>query len=544
MPGDAPFVDARKWTLIAVDVGTGKNHVLTPQPVVLKNFALSPDGTRVLYKAVVPQTVMLFRRETLQEWLVSTQGGQAPQPILERRTPSWVVFSTNNRELVFPEKGRLCSVNISDRRERVLLDKIPEQTREPRVASSGWLAFLAARPGTVPEDSKMYTIVEPTWDVFVTQLSQPKARTLADAEVQAQNSDLTWSADGRTLFYRSVDQQSYRETIRRWSTGGARTENVYASDQTIRGINVTHDGSRVLFSAQSAASPEDGYLLSAGKSVPQRVTDLNPQLAAFAFQVPKIIRFYSVDGNALDALLYLPAYASADQPVPVITYIYEKLSQFKNHFESEAQWYVSHGYGYLMPDVLVNPGFLSESYVKCVVPAVNAARAMGLTTGSFGVTGRSLGGIAGLSLISRSDVFAAAVLLAPPSDFFSTWADGRDRDIWTIETGQGRAGGTPWERHDRYIDNSPFFFADRVHTPVLIIHGKADFTVPFQQGMMMFSALRALHRSADLLIYRDADHSIVRGSRFRFIDLHQRTMEWWERYLRTNPEEKTKAATR
>jgi dipeptidyl aminopeptidase/acylaminoacyl peptidase len=168
---------------------------------------------------------------------------------------------------------------------------------------------------------------------------------------------------------------------------------------------------------------------------------------------------------------------------------------------------------------------------------------MDLTTGRFGVTGRSLGGIAGLSLVSRSDVFAAAVLLAPPSDFFSTWADGRDRDIWTIETGQGRAGGTPWERHNRYIDNSPFFFADRVHTPVLIIHGKADFTVPFQQGMMMFSALRAL-RPADLLIYRDADHSIVRGSLFRFIDIHQRTMEWWERYLRTTPEEKTKAAAR
>jgi dipeptidyl aminopeptidase/acylaminoacyl peptidase len=49
---------------------------------------------------------------------------------------------------------------------------------------------------------------------------------------------------------------------------------------------------------------------------------------------------------------------------------------------------------------------------------------------------------------------------------------------------------------------------------------------------MMFSALRALNRTADLLIYRDGEHSIVRGSRFRYIDFHEHTMEWWEKYLK------------
>lgn len=185
-----------------------------------------------------------------------------------------------------------------------------------------------------------------------------------------------------------------------------------------------------------------------------------------------------------------------------------------------------------MPDVLVKTKFLAEAYLTCVVPAVNAVREMNVSTGKFGISGGSLGGLAGLALISRSDIFAAAVLRAPPSDYFSTWGDGRDRDIWTIEDGQGRAAGTPWEQRDVYIDNSAFFHADRVHTPVLIVHGKADFTVPFQQGMMEFSALRALHKNADLLIYRDGDHSIVRGSKFRFIDFHEQAMKWWERYMR------------
>jgi dipeptidyl aminopeptidase/acylaminoacyl peptidase len=212
--------------------------------------------------------------------------------------------------------------------------------------------------------------------------------------------------------------------------------------------------------------------------------------------------------------------------------VYEELSSSRNHFNAEAQWHVSHGYGYLMPDVLIKAGYTGDSFVNSVVPAVNAVRGMDITTGKFGITGGSFGGYAGLFLISHSNIFAAAVLRAPPSDFFGTRGDGRDRDIWTIETGQARTTGTPWTNRDGYIENSPFFEAHRVHTPVLFVHGKADFTVPFQQGMMMFSALRALHRTADFLIYRDAEHSIVRGSRFRFLDFHQHAMDWWDRYLR------------
>jgi acylaminoacyl-peptidase len=156
---------------------------------------------------------------------------------------------------------------------------------------------------------------------------------------------------------------------------------------------------------------------------------------------------------------------------------------------------------------------------------------MGFTTGKFGINGGSFGGYAGLFLISHVDTFAAAVLRAPPSDFFSTWADGRDRDIWTIDNGQARANGDPWRAQQSYLANSPFFHADRVHTPLLIMHGQKDFTVPTQQGEMMFYALRYLKRPVELVLYRDGDHSIVRGSREDYLDYYQRTLDWWGKYL-------------
>ncbi len=531
MPFDVPFIDTREWTLVATDVNTGRITLLTPQPISLQRFSLSPDGKNVLFRAITPDSLKLFRQQCSQDWLVPIDGSQKPQAILAGRSPAWVIFSANGNGLLFPEKGVLLSISTSGTNEKALIENFPQKTQDPHLTSGNWLAVLAARPGTGPTDSKMYSIIEPTWDVAVAKVSTGNVEILTQNDDQTQNDDVAWSGDGSTLFYHSVNEKTYGETVRSWQPGNSHAKDIYSADQSVRGLSPTHDGLEVVFTAMSATSPEDGYEIESGKSASHRLTDLNPQLAAFHFQPPRLFHFYSADGDLLEGLLYLPPGTDPAHRVPVVTYVYEKLSPFKNRFDAEAQWYVSHGYGYLMPDVLVKPGFLTEAYVKSVIPAVNSVRAMEVSTGRFGITGGSLGGFAGLSLITHSDIFAAAVLRAPPSDFFSTWGDGRDRDIWTIESGQGRADGTPWNRRDGYIENSPFFEADRVHTPVLIVHGEADFTVPFQQGLMMFSALRALHRTADLLIYRDAEHSIVRGSRFRFLDFHAHTMEWWERYL-------------
>lgn len=532
MPGDMPFVDLRTWTLFSVNISTNRSRALTPKPVPLVGFSISHDGSRVLYRAIVPETLDHFRREKFEEWIVPTDGSQPPQALLQGNTPSWMVFSADGGALFFPEKGALHSIDLSGGNDKVLTENFAMQSRDPQVSSNGLLAAIAARPGTAPTDTKMYTIIEPTWDVLVVKPGDAARPALTSGEKDTQNGDLAWSADGNSLFYRSNDEQTYRETLHRWRAGTGENSILYAADRSIHALSPSRDGSVLAFTAQTAIAPDDGYLLDAGKTEPRRITEVNPQLSTFAFQAPKMFRFRNADGVELQGMLFLPPGTDASHPAPVVTWVYEKLSPYKNRFEPDAQWYVSNGYGYLMPDVLVKTKFLAEAYLTCVVPAVNAVREMGVTTGKFGISGGSLGGLAGLALISRSDIFAAAVLRAPPSDYFSTWGDGRDRDIWTIEDGQGRAAGTPWEQRDVYIDNSAFFHADRVHTPVLIVHGKADFTVPFQQGMMEFSALRALHRTADLLIYRDGDHSIVRGSRFRFIDFHQHTMEWWEKYMR------------
>lgn len=536
VPGDARFTDTRKWRLTAVDVASGEAKPLTPEAVALRGFVVAPDGRHALYRAVVPETLGLFRAEQTRDWLVPIEtAGQPRAAVGERRAP-WVIFSPAADSLLFPEGGTLSALSIADGSVRVIARDFPARTSQPTLAvETQRLAVLAARPGTGPADEKMYSILRPTQDVLVVDLTSGQSRTLTDRGRDDEIGDLVWAQGGRALLYRAVDPMTYRESIVRWDGTSGHARPLLSADEALSDVSASADGSRLTFVAASATRPADGYTVSASGENRATVTNLNPQLARFTFTAPSMFDFHSGDGDPLRGLLYKPAGTASG--VPVVTYVYEKLTPQRNRFNVEAQLHLARGYAYLMPDVLVKPGYTGESFVKSVVPAVNAARAMGFTNGRFGITGGSFGGYAGLFLVSQVDAFAAAVVRAPPSEFFSTWGDGRDRDIWTIETGQARTGGTPWEVPERYVANSPFFFADRVQTPVLIMHGEKDFTVPLQQGEMMFYALRALGRTSELVLYREGDHSIVRGSRTDFLDFYARMLGWWDRYLRPRPTE-------
>ena len=537
VPGDHFFIDSRLWKIVALEARSGRARLLTPKSIALRGLVVSPDGRHVLYQAVRPETLGHFRAEKLDWWTVSLSGDEPPSRVFaqgrEHPAPPWLACSGDGREVLWPESGKLLSRPLEGGEERVVVENFPETTRLPRLAArSQMLALLAARPHTGPKDPKMYSILRPVEDVLVTDLANRRTRTLTPADRNDEISDLTWSSDGQALFYRAVDLSSLEETIYRWSAGELKAHRAFSANEFLSGLSPSADGRLLAFTAMSATAPADGYLLDLGEERRRPVTRLNPQLNAFRFVAPEVFDYYSADGESLRALLFKPVGAGPTHPVPVVTYVYEKLSPLRNRFDAEAQMHVSHGYAYLMPDVSVHVGHTGESFVKSVVPAVNAARAQGFTNGRFGIHGGSFGGYAGLFLISHVDIFSAAVLRAPPSDFFSTWGDGRDRDIWTIETGQARTGGNPWEMPQVFFDNSPFFSADRVHTPVLIQHGEKDYTVPLEQGVMMFSALRALKRPAEMALYREGDHSIVRGSRSDFLEVYRRTLNWWDRYLR------------
>jgi dipeptidyl aminopeptidase/acylaminoacyl peptidase len=95
-------------------------------------------------------------------------------------------------------------------------------------------------------------------------------------------------------------------------------------------------------------------------------------------------------------------------------------------------------------------------------------------------------------------------------------------------------GGSPFEYPERYLSQSAFFRLDQVNTPVLILHGEKDLTILFGEGEMMFYALRQLGKTAEFVAYANGDHSLSKHSRADAIDVNQRILAWFDKYLKTN----------
>jgi dipeptidyl aminopeptidase/acylaminoacyl peptidase len=91
-------------------------------------------------------------------------------------------------------------------------------------------------------------------------------------------------------------------------------------------------------------------------------------------------------------------------------------------------------------------------------------------------------------------------------------------------------GGTPWQYRDRYIENSPIFYLDRVTTPLLIIHGERDGAVPVWQGDAVFVGLRRLGKEVEYRRYAGEGHVIRAQANMR--DYWSALIRWFDTHVR------------
>jgi dipeptidyl aminopeptidase/acylaminoacyl peptidase len=94
-------------------------------------------------------------------------------------------------------------------------------------------------------------------------------------------------------------------------------------------------------------------------------------------------------------------------------------------------------------------------------------------------------------------------------------------------------GGNPWDFRARYIENSPIFYLDRVETPLLIIHGSKDDAVPSFLADEVFTGLRRLGKTVTYVRYEGESHWEGSWSYANQIDVLQRVLGWFDRYLKT-----------
>jgi len=531
IPGDQFFTDERKAVLSAVDVETGAARPLAAEPIVLRSFRISPKGDYLSYVAPVPETLGVIGKEQNDTFVLPIESGRvsAARKLTERGRFTW---APDGSALLFAKSGRLMAIPVAGGDSTPWRESFALTAGEPVWSPDGsCFAMLVADtsvtdPELEPVKPGMYTIAQPFMDVYLVS-ADGTAKNLT-AAVDDQVSDPVWSPDGSALYFRAVNNQTYDETIYRYTIRDDKLESISHGSESYGRLVAMGGG--LIGTVEDATHPDDLWRFD--RSGRTRVTDLNPQLSRFAFSRPELFYFHNADGERLGALLYKPAGVAAGAKVPVITWVYEKMTPTVHRFNARDQMFITNGYAMLMPNVKVKVGRTADSFERCVVPAVNAVRAMGFTNGRFGLWGHSFGAYATSNLITRTSIFDAAVSGATPPELFRNWASGRDRDSRNIETGQARMGGSPFEYPLRYLSQSAFFHLDKVTTPVLILHGEKDLTILFGEGEMMFYALRQLGKTAEFVAYANGDHSLSRHSRADALDVNRRILEWFDRYLK------------
>jgi dipeptidyl aminopeptidase/acylaminoacyl peptidase len=94
--------------------------------------------------------------------------------------------------------------------------------------------------------------------------------------------------------------------------------------------------------------------------------------------------------------------------------------------------------------------------------------------------------------------------------------------------------GSPWQFRERYIENSPLFYLDRIETPVLIVHGADDTAVASFLGDELFVSLRRLGKEVEYAKYEGEEHSPLNWSYANQLDFCNRLIAWFGRYLKAS----------
>lgn len=534
IPGDDFFVDKRHANLAVVEVASGTATRLFPEPVLLRSFRLSPAGEQFLYVVPSPDTFGVIGKERNETFVMPLAGGPA-RKVLEGKEPGPFSWSPDGRRIVYRKEGKLLAVPVEGGDAKPLVAGLSIAAGDP-VWSPDGTRFLMLVPDETLSDPEleppkpgMYTVARPFMDLYLVSATNGSEHNLTDG-FEDQVSDPIWSPDGKAIFFRATHNRTYHETLYRYGVDEGNPTPLSSGEESYDDLRAA--GGVLTFTMQNATHPPDLWALDTATGTRRRLSDLNPQLSRFRFSKPELFYFHNADGEKLAALLYKPVDFQPGMKVPVITWVYEKLTPGIHRFNARHQIFLNRGYAVLMPNVKVKVGETATSFVKCVVPAVNAVRQMGFTNGRFSLWGHSFGAYATSFVITQTDIFACAVSGATPPELFRNWASGRDRDSRNIETGQARMGGNPFEFQERYLSQSAFFQLHRVATPVLILHGVNDLTILYGEGEMLFYALRQLGKEATFVSYTHGDHSLSRHSRADTLDVNRRILEWFERYLK------------
>jgi dipeptidyl aminopeptidase/acylaminoacyl peptidase len=317
-------------------------------------------------------------------------------------------------------------------------------------------------------------------------------------------------------------------------------------DYKLKTLARSEDAQTIVFSKERYDLFPDLY--SADYFAPEkakRQTDFDAQKRQFNWGKSELVHWTNGDGQPLDGVLIKPTNYVEGKRYPVLVYFYRFMSDRLNAFPSmklnhrpNFAWYVDNGYAVFLPDIRFEVGYPGASSVQALTSGVQKIIEMGVADpDAIGIQGHSWGGYQTAFAVTQTHIFKAAVTGAPVSNMTSAYSGIRHGSglarQFQYETGQSRIGESLFRAPQKYIENSPIFYAERIKTPMMIMFGDKDDAVPWEQGIELYLAMRRAGKDVVFLQYEDEPHHLKKYP--NKLDYSIRMTEYFGHYLKGEP---------
>jgi len=301
------------------------------------------------------------------------------------------------------------------------------------------------------------------------------------------------------------------------------------------------------YSGSSISYPATGWFYNLKDNNQSKIAD--PEKAFFAhvkFGKTEDWNFKNKNGLTIEGRIYYPPDYDPHKKYPLLVYYYGGTSPTSRDFGGRypknlfaAQGYIVYdlqpsgatGYGQDFSALHVN-GWGKENASDIIEGTKKFLKAHPqVDPKAVACMGASYGGYMTMYLQTQTDIFTTAIAHAGISDITSYWGEG----YWGyLYSSVASANSFPWNNKKLYIDHSPLFLAEKIHTPLLLLHGTDDTNVPTGESIQLYTALKLLGRPVELVEIKGQDHHIIDYNK-RI--LWQKTiLAWLAKYLKNQPQ--------
>ncbi|MGA9226566.1 MAG: S9 family peptidase [Mesobacillus sp.] len=342
----------------------------------------------------------------------------------------------------------------------------------------------------------------------------------ADFQQGAQSPAFLWGEDSESFYFLASDQGN---TVIYFGNIAGEIYPALLEAQHVYGYTLDRKNQRIVAAISNPVLPGELFQLEVTTGEMKQLTSVNEKfLNEVRLSMPEPISFAASDETPLHGWIMKPAGFEAGKKYPLILEIHGgPHALYANTYFNEFQVLASEGYAVLY----INPRG-SHGYGQQFVDAVRGDYGGGdyqdvmdavdyvlenydfIDSERLGVTGGSYGGFMTNWIVGHTDRFKAAVTQRSISNWISFYGVsdiGYYFTEWQIKADLNDIE-TLWK-------HSPLAYADKINTPLLILHSEKDYRCPIEQAEQLFIALKRQGKKSKFIRFPESNHELSRSGK-------------------------------